>query len=110
MRRRRSCERCGHRFTTFERPSVVVVSALRLDGGEGNPMLGIAADLMMNPLFPEDKIAKKRADMLEEIRSSLAARRAYAEVSFPYFVEKQAPVSGERSMRARKGTACGEAE
>jgi len=37
-------------------------------------------------------------DMLEEIRSSLAARRAYAEVSFPYFVEKKAPVSGERSM------------
>ena len=37
-------------------------------------------------------------DMLEEIRSSLDARRAYAEVSFPYFVEKKAPVSGERSM------------
>jgi len=37
-------------------------------------------------------------DMLEEIRSSLQARRAYAEVSFPYFIEKTAPVSGERSM------------
>jgi GTP cyclohydrolase I len=37
-------------------------------------------------------------DMLEEIRHSLDARRAYAEVSFPYFIEKKAPVSGERSM------------
>lgn len=30
VRRRRSCERCGHRFTTFERPSVVVV--IKRDG------------------------------------------------------------------------------
>jgi GTP cyclohydrolase I len=37
-------------------------------------------------------------DMLEEIRRSLDARRAYAEVFFPYFIEKRAPVSGERSM------------
>jgi GTP cyclohydrolase I len=36
--------------------------------------------------------------MLREIRRSLSARRSYAEVIFPYFMEKQAPVSGERSM------------
>ncbi len=37
-------------------------------------------------------------DMLEKIRELLEARRAYAEVFFPYFIEKSAPVSGERSM------------
>jgi GTP cyclohydrolase I len=37
-------------------------------------------------------------EMLERIRKFLDARRAYAEVIFPYFLEKQAPVSGERSM------------
>jgi len=37
-------------------------------------------------------------EMLERIRQLLDARRAYAEVIFPYFLEKQAPVSGERSM------------
>lgn len=30
VRRRRACERCGHRFTTFERASVVVV--IKRDG------------------------------------------------------------------------------
>jgi GTP cyclohydrolase I len=37
-------------------------------------------------------------EMLERVRSLLAARRAYAEVIFPYFMEKRAPVSGERSL------------
>jgi len=37
-------------------------------------------------------------DMLDQIRESLSARRAYAEVSFPYFIEKSAPVSGEKSI------------
>jgi GTP cyclohydrolase I len=37
-------------------------------------------------------------EMLGKIRSVLDASRAYAEVFFPYFIEKQAPVSGERSM------------
>ncbi len=36
--------------------------------------------------------------MLGKIRQLLDASRAYAEVSFPYFIEKQAPVSRERSM------------
>jgi GTP cyclohydrolase I len=36
--------------------------------------------------------------MLEEIRESLEAETAYAEVSFPYFIEKSAPVSGQKSM------------
>jgi GTP cyclohydrolase I len=37
-------------------------------------------------------------EMLGKVRSFLDASRAYTEVIFPYFIEKQAPVSGERSM------------
>jgi GTP cyclohydrolase I len=37
-------------------------------------------------------------DMLVKIRESLHARKAFAEVSFPYFIEKAAPVSGEKSI------------
>jgi GTP cyclohydrolase I len=36
--------------------------------------------------------------MLDEIRHLLDARRAFGEVFFPYFIEKQAPVSGEKSL------------
>ena len=37
-------------------------------------------------------------EMLDKIRHLLDASRAYGEVFFPYFIEKQAPVSGDRSM------------
>lgn len=37
-------------------------------------------------------------DMLEEIRVSLEAARAFGELSFPFFMEKSAPVSGQKSM------------
>ncbi|MFP4483479.1 MAG: GTP cyclohydrolase FolE2 [Spirochaetota bacterium] len=37
-------------------------------------------------------------DMLEEVRRSLEAETAYAEVTFPYFMEKRAPVSGQVSL------------
>ena len=37
-------------------------------------------------------------DMLVKIRSTLHARKAFAEVTFPYFIEKSAPVSGEKSI------------
>ena len=37
-------------------------------------------------------------DMLVKIRENLHARKAFAEVSFPYFIEKVAPVSGEKSI------------
>ena len=36
--------------------------------------------------------------MLEEIRVSLNAARAFGEMSFPYFLEKPAPVSGQIAM------------
>lgn len=37
-------------------------------------------------------------NMLKEIKKSLNARKAYAEVTFPYFIEKKAPISGEKSI------------
>ncbi len=36
--------------------------------------------------------------MLEEIRTSLEAARAYGEMSFPFFIEKAAPVSGQLAL------------
>ncbi|MEI6876808.1 MAG: GTP cyclohydrolase, FolE2/MptA family, partial [Spirochaetota bacterium] len=35
--------------------------------------------------------------MLEEVRESLEARTAYADLHFTYFIEKSAPVSGQKS-------------
>ncbi len=37
-------------------------------------------------------------EMLDEIKAALEADTAYAEIRFPYFIEKAAPVSGQRSM------------
>jgi len=37
-------------------------------------------------------------DMLDEIRVSLDAARAYGEMSFPFFIEKKAPVSAQSAM------------
>jgi len=37
-------------------------------------------------------------DMLDEIRVSLDAARAYGEMSFPFFIEQKAPVSGQSAM------------
>ena len=39
-------------------------------------------------------------EMLAEIRQSLDAETAYADLHFPYFMEKKAPVSGQSSMMA----------
>ncbi|HRY53741.1 MAG TPA: GTP cyclohydrolase FolE2 [Spirochaetia bacterium] len=37
-------------------------------------------------------------EMLEELRESLDARTAYADLHFPYFIEKRAPVSGQAAV------------
>jgi GTP cyclohydrolase I len=37
-------------------------------------------------------------DMLEEIRVSLDAARSFGEMTFPFFLEKSAPVSGQKSL------------
>lgn len=36
--------------------------------------------------------------ILEELKTSLAAEAAHLELEFPYFIKKQAPVSGEESL------------
>lgn len=46
----------------------------------------------------QDLAMPKFLDILEEIRQSLEAEKAYGEISFPYFIEKRAPVSGLKSM------------
>ena len=45
--------------------------------------------------YRSDLTMPRFLSMLEEIRTSLEARRAYAELRFPYFIEKKAPVSGQ---------------
>ncbi|MBN1163979.1 MAG: insulinase family protein [Candidatus Krumholzibacteriota bacterium] len=45
--------------------SIIAASCMKKDLAQ---VLSIMSDLIMNPLFPEDKIEKKRNDMLEEIR------------------------------------------
>ena len=58
VRRRRSCARCGHRFTTFERPSVVVV--IKRDGRRqpfdaSKVRLGVEITLADRPV-PQDAV------------------------------------------------------
>ena len=46
--------------------------------------------------------------MLEEMRDSLSAERAFGCMSFPFFMEKTAPVSGEKSIMSYQCTYKGE--
>ena len=46
----------------------------------------------------DDLSMPKFLKMLEEIRASLEAETAYADIHFPYFIEKKAPVSGQAAM------------
>jgi len=55
--------------------------------------------------------------MLDEVRASLEAETAYADIHFPYFIEKKAPVSGQSAFMSydcaysgRVGPAKGERE
>ena len=47
--------------------------------------------------------------MLEEIRISLDAEKAFGSMSFPFFVEKSAPVSGEKGIMSYRCTYEGQA-
>ena len=49
-------------------------------------------------------------EMLEEIRTKLDAERAFGRISFPYFIEKKAPVSGSEGMMEYMCTYEGETE
>ena len=46
----------------------------------------------------ENLCMKQFLAMLEEIRQSLQAEKAFGTMKFPFFMEKQAPVSGEKSI------------
>jgi GTP cyclohydrolase IB len=56
----------------------------------------------------ENLMMPRFLDMLDEIRSSLDAETAYGEVAFPYFIEKSAPVSGQKGIMNYECTYSGE--
>ena len=61
-------------------------------------VLAIAADLIRNPVFPEDKIEKKRGDMLEEIRRKNDQPRAIAMREFLKLVYKGHPYGWDTTV------------
>jgi GTP cyclohydrolase I len=48
--------------------------------------------------YYRDLTMNKFVAMMRDLREALEAQRSFAEVVFPYFIEKAAPVSGQRSM------------
>ena len=62
IRRRRECESCTHRFTTYERPEVTWPLIVKKDGSRGNYnrdkiRLGIQRALEKRPVSAEDQEA-----------------------------------------------------
>jgi GTP cyclohydrolase I len=49
-------------------------------------------------LFREEVSLRSFSSILQEMRTLLEAERAHIDVTFPYFVEKKAPVSGEPGL------------
>lgn len=48
--------------------------------------------------YREEIALDKMEEILEEMKKKLEASSAHLEIEFPYFIEKQAPVSGARSL------------
>lgn len=48
--------------------------------------------------YHEDLTMNRFLEMLEEIREKLAAEKAFGCITFPYFIEKKAPVSGSSGI------------
>ncbi len=46
--------------------------------------------------------------ILEKVREKLRAESAHMEISFPYFIEKEAPVTGAKSLMEYNCTFCGQ--
>jgi predicted Zn-dependent peptidase len=63
-------------------------------------VLEIAADLIRNPVFPEDKIEKKRADMLEEIRRKNDQPRDIARREFYKLVYRGHPYGWDTTVES----------
>ncbi len=49
-------------------------------------------------------------DILEELKTTLKAQAAHVEMEFPYFIQKKAPVSGEKSLMEYRCRLLGESE
>ena len=75
----------------------VAISCMKKDI---DAVLAIAADLIMNPVFPEDKIEKKRGDMLEEIRRKNDQPRAIARREFYKLVYKGHPYGWDTTVQS----------
>lgn len=58
--------------------------------------------------YHEDVSMKSFLSMLSDIRSSLAAERAFGVMRFPFYMEKSAPVSGAKGMMCYQCTYEGE--
>jgi len=63
-------------------------------------VLAIAADLIRNPVFPEDKVEKKRGDMLEEIRRKNDQPRAIARREFYKLIYKGHPYGWDTTVES----------
>lgn len=74
--------------------SMVFVSCLKKDLDH---VLGIMADLITNPVFPDEKIEKKRGDMIEDIRRKNDQPRAIANREFSKLLFKEHPYAWETS-------------
>ncbi|MDR1786603.1 MAG: GTP cyclohydrolase FolE2 [Spirochaetaceae bacterium] len=58
--------------------------------------------------YRSDLSLRKFLGMLSEIREKLDAERAFGTLTFPFFIEKEAPVSGQRGMMSYECTYEGE--
>jgi zinc protease len=63
-------------------------------------VLAIAADLVRNPVFPAEKIEKKRGDMLEEIRRKNDQPRAIARREFYKLIYKGHPYGWDTTVES----------
>ncbi len=73
----------------------VAINCLKKDLDD---VLAIAADLIRNPVFPEDKIEKKRGDMLEEIRRKNDQPRAIARREYFKLIYKGHPYGWDTTV------------
>lgn len=53
---------------------------------------------VLNKYHDEGISPKNFFEILDELRTSLDAKSAHVDVTFPYFIEKRAPVSGAKSL------------
>ncbi len=73
----------------------VAINCLKKDLDD---VLAIAADLIRNPVYPEDKVEKKRADMLEEIRRKNDKPRAIARREYFKLIYKGHPYGWDTTV------------